>query len=242
MAMNDNKSKPETENTIEVTENSVKIALEYLQIFLRYFASGLPYFIILYIINERSVNEYLALFKNNSALIILLIAGIGLLNYAIHIAFFDRQFFKISYFFFRRKNEIPDELLSDIKKWKNDFLKKTSLKEKLKVSDIYFSLSSQTYLRAIKEEKKIKYLQSHFDKRLSLLSFLYCCIYPAIFLPAIFFINNKLNILKDLANPGYNLLYIIFALGFITFLITLHFDCKIVKREFWIVKHFHQKV
>ena len=106
---------------------------------------------------------------------------------------------------------------------------------------LLFALASQTYLRNISNDESLVKLQSHVEKRLALLNFLYCSFYQIVVI-TLYFTINKLFPVYSLSEPEKVKIALLAIFAFLLIYSAIRFNRRICSREMWLVENYSQKV
>jgi hypothetical protein len=233
---------------MEQQGNIINVVFENFHQALRYIASGFITFAVLSFLNWEIWQDFLNGSEYVTLFYLLFIIILGILNYAIHIAFLDKLFYRLVIYLYFRCHKIPEIITDSISEWDekttiNGSLKKPSSKKPYS-KKISFVLFSQTYLRKISEKNSVRGIQSEIDKRLALLMFLYCSSYSLIIIPVLYLIKHKICEHtfpdSDFCTFWIKILSLI-GFGVFVLIIGLTFDKRILKREIWALEYFPQK-
>jgi hypothetical protein len=221
--------------------NEVKPFLDYILLALRYIVAGFVCLIVLFYIDTSLYNKILlGQVTNQHLFITLFFSGLtGITIYALHYAFLDKIFYWITLIFYSITRKFPEKLRADIKNWNLQHYKcrrgKIASKNWAHAREYLFTLVSQTYLRKVSADLKVRELQKEMESKLALLMFLYGCCYATIIFPLFYKSLFTTSISPDR-------IITIRIIGFIILGLALRFDWRITLREMWICQNFYQEI
>ncbi|HYE54985.1 MAG TPA: hypothetical protein VD996_09090 [Chitinophagaceae bacterium] len=227
----------------DINNSPFRDAFEYLFLALRYIASGFVCVGVYMFLYDLPLT-----FEDNSWFLLFLTSAIGLITYAFHFATLDKKFYiRSAYSVYKESKHVArevqaairhcDELLG-VNKHASGFNKGD-----VEPKELFFALSTQTYLRTISESRTVRDLQYQMEKRLAFLNFLYCSFYQVVVLVSYFIVRSV--VVGGWATIGKEDWIRIFFLGtgaFILFISTRIFNKRICKREIWAIITFYQCV
>lgn len=223
---------------------NMKQIVDSVSVVLRYIASGfiaVLAYVFLFGIELSSFGEH-------SWYLVFLSASIGLITYAIHVAFLDKIFYKNSAFNLYQKSnkcvpELQEALIECDRKMGFDKFSSGFDKGKVDKDDLVFTLVSQTYRRSASENRTIKNLQRLMEQRLALLSFIYCSFYQVsvvlIYFATITLLVNGIETICKISIINFLFL---FAGNVLLFVFSRAFDKRICKREIWALIEFNGSI
>lgn len=230
--------------------NSLAAAFGQLNTAIRYIASGFISLVVFCFLRLDFTASFPSI-SNDALVIILFIVAIGIFIYAVHVAFFDKIFYRFVILIYIRRNQVPGIIMKNIEDWRlksgkldNKNSKKTTMeknrrkkKHAIKCKEISFALFSQGYLRKVSLDVRVKSIQAEIDNRLALLMFLYCSCYSLLFIPlmSLFHILISEITLDDTLGFKY---FCTIILGVIVSVLAITFDYRILQREIWAVEYF----
>lgn len=199
---------------------------------------------------------------------VLLAAAIGVLAYAIHIAWWDNNFYRSSLSEIVDRNYHESDNIKKARKQVEKLTGKSSVKDKRKknvfmkifdflkgifikkksedkikvLKSLYFALTTQRYLRKISTEAKIERLEVQLEQKYALLSFLYTSIYQlvTVLVYTLFKRLNDAHFKQWIYWFDWVDWIIIVAIAGVLRLSAIRFDYRITKREIWAVNEFYQ--
>ncbi|TKK64931.1 hypothetical protein FC093_21390 [Ilyomonas limi] len=215
---------------------SEKSFLDFFKALIRYLASGFIFIIVFeYLRHDTSIWSFT---KDNANWTLILVAAIcGILIYAIHAAFLDDLFYRVSLWWLVRINGNKDFYLP------NEFKKTVVIRNKIKpvpLSEVMFNLTTYRYLREGDKKEDMMGIQNRLDQLLALLVFLYTSCYSLILLPIAFAVKNfyQSNFTVFTVDKDF---YLIELLGIFLLISGFALDLKITKRELFIVKKMEEE-
>jgi hypothetical protein len=221
--------------------NEAKSFFDYISIALRYIIAGFVCLVVLLYIDTSLYDKILlGNITNQHLLVTLFLAGLaGIMTYALHYAFLDKIFYWITLVAYSVTRKFPENLRTDVKnwnklhyKWRNGWIASKNWSHQ---REYLFSLVSQTYLRKVSTDLKVRELQKEMETKLALLMFLYGCCYATIIFPLLYKWLSITNISADRVTT-------IRIIGFIILGLALRFDWRITLREIWICQNFYQNI
>ncbi|HPF96972.1 MAG TPA: hypothetical protein PLZ00_06090 [Mangrovimonas sp.] len=221
----------------------MKQIFDSISVILRYIASGfIAVLAYMFLYNDSS-------FINSDSFwfLLFLSVSIGLITYAIHIAYLDKVFYRyVAYRLFKKSSNIVVALQAaildcDTKMGYDKHQSRKFDKSKVDENDLIFALLTQTYLRNVSENVIVKNLQRLMEKRLALLSFIYCSFYQIAILIIYFAITEGVLHRHGTITEEQITNLIFLSIGAILMLIFgISFDKRICVRDIWAVVQFYQ--
>lgn len=221
--------------------NEAKSFLDYISIALRYIVAGFVCLIVLLYIDTTLFDKIIeAKIENQHLFITLFFAGLtGITIYALHYAFLDKIFYWLTILFYSITRKFPENLRTDIKNWNSTHYKWRNknliTKNWCHAREYLFALVSQTYLRKVSPDLRVKELQKEMESKLALLMFLYGCCYATIIFPLLYKLLFASHVDTDK-------IVTVRIIGFLILALALRFDWRITLREIWITQNFYQNI
>lgn len=213
--------------------------IDYLHLLLRYILSGFVSIVVLMFVNYQANVKFQHMWIQSGWSVIILAGVAGILIYTIHLALFDKYFYRLSIYDFKSSRKLPAIISQEISLHTKDYLEQKS-KNDLKSErtlNILFALVSQTYLRKNSADESVRRIQHDMETRFALLTFLYCSFYSLFLIPLTFFIFRK-SFTGHLINI--DRCYLSMLAGLIVLIAAINFNFRITRREMWVVKHYPQ--
>ncbi len=235
----------------------IKTLLDYIHIFLRYIASGFVAVGVYFYLYSPALPNL----KDDGMFLVFVTATIGFVTYALHYATLDKVFYAWSVMYFLKQGgmkNLPPELSNQIVNWErlkgdSDFkqgkifegisqgqILRTNFNGAVK-RKLLFALASQTYLRNLADNPKLKSIQTQVESRLAMLNFLYCSFYQVTFILLVFSLKNfdfSLSFNETLVFKFVLLL----LLDLLLIVSAIKFNRRICCREMWLVFNFPQTI
>lgn len=225
---------------MEVPNKSVfSNIIDYLHLLLRYILSGFVSIVVLMFVNYQANVKFQQMWIQSGWSVIILAGVAGILIYTIHLALFDKYFYRLSIYDFKSSRKLPSIISQEISLHTKDYLEQKS-KNDLKTErtlNILFALVSQTYLRKNSADESVRRIQHDMETRFALLTFLYCSFYSLVFIPLAFFIFKKSFTGHFISTDR---CYLSIFAGLLVLIAAINFNFRITRREMWVVKHYPQ--